>query len=329
MGFFKSKPTIDPNSENRDWELVSVIAQDALSEQKKARRWSIFFKLLTFIYITFVLISLFVQNRGAVDGLDFDEPHTAVVHIDGVIADDQDANANTIISGLRSAFESDGSVAVMLVINSPGGSPVQAGYVNDEIKRLRGEYPDKKLYAVVKDLCASGGYYIAVAADEIYADKASLVGSIGVTAAGFGYVDLMKKLGVERRNFTSGEHKSFLDPFAPIKEDEKRFWESVLQKTHEQFITVVKDGRGDRLSNDSNLFSGLIWNGEQALDLGLIDGLGSPSSVARNVIGQEEFRDYTPRISPFEEFTRRFGVSVGLGMGQALKVFSETPVQLR
>jgi protease-4 len=329
MGIFSDKSAIDPNSEHRDWELVSSIAQDALNEQKRARRWGIFFKLLTFIYITFILVGIFAQGMAGGDAFNISEPHTAVVYVNGTIDENEEANAGNIVTALRRAFESEGSVAVMVIINSPGGSPVQAGYVYDEIKRLRGEYPDVKVYAVIKDLGASGGYYIAAAADEIYADKASLVGSIGVTAASFGFVDLMEKVGVERRNFTAGEHKSFLDPFAPLKEDEKAFWETVLQNTHEQFIKVVKDGRGDRLSDNDELFSGYIWNGEQALELGLIDGLGSPGSVARDIIGQEEFHDYTPRLSPLEEFTQQFGVSVGLGIGKALSVFVDQPVQLR
>lgn len=329
MGLFSNKSDIDPSSEHRDWELVSSIAQSALDEQKKARRWGIFFKLLTFLYITFVLLSVFMQGRDASNSFNFSEPHTGIVYVDGVIADGEDASANNIVSGLRRAFESSGSVAVMLIINSPGGSPVQAGYVYDEVKRLRELHPDKKVYAVIKDLGASGGYYIAAAADEIYADKASLVGSIGVTASGFGFVDLMEKVGVQRRNFTSGEHKSFLDPFAPLKEDEKQFWESVLEKTHEQFIRVVKDGRGDRLSNSDDLFTGLIWNGEQALDLGLIDGLGSPGTVARDIIGQDQVKNYTPQLSPLEEFTRRFGTSVGAGIGKVLGVSADNPVQLR
>jgi len=329
MGFFKRNSNVDPNSEHRDWEVVSSIAQTALDEQRKARRWGIFFKLLTFVYITFVLVSLFVQNRDAAKNFNFSEPHTGVVYVEGVIADGEDASANNIVTGLRRAFESEGAKAVMMVINSPGGSPVQAGYVYDEVKRLRALYPDKKAYAVIKDLGASGGYYIAAAADEIYADKASLVGSIGVTASGFGFEGLMEKVGVERRNFTSGEHKSFLDPFGPLKEDEKEFWESVLQNTHEQFIKVVKEGRGERLSDNEDLFSGLVWNGEQAIELGLIDGLGSPGSVARDIIGQDQFKNYTPQLSPLEEFTRRFGTAVGVGFGKVLGVSSDSPVQLR
>ena len=331
MGLFSNKqPGVDPNSEHRDWQLVSALAQNALDEQRKARRWGIFFKLLTFAYVTIVLLGVFAQNQQAVKGSGAGDPHTAVVYINGLIADDQDANASNIITGLRSGFENPNAVAVMMIINSPGGSPVQAGYVYDEIRRLRDQYPDKKVYAVIKELGASGGYYIAAAADEIYADKASLVGSIGVTAAGFGFVDLMEKLGVERRNFTSGEHKSFLDPFLPLKEDERQFWGNVLQQTHEQFIRVVREGRGDRLQEIDDMFSGLIWNGEQALELGLIDGLGSPGSVARDVIGEDHFRDYTPRVSPLEEFVRQFGVAVGEGISQRLQIDTGgSPLQLR
>ena len=331
MGFFKKQAGIDPNSEHRDWELVSSIAQNALNEQRRARRWGIFFKLLTFAYVTVVLVGLAAQNLDNVDRFNVAEAHTAAVYVNGVIADGEEASANNIVTGLRRAFASKGTAAVMLIINSPGGSPVQAGYVYDEIKRLRAEYPAIKVYAVIKDLGASGGYYMAAAADKIYADKASLVGSIGVTAASFGFVDLMEKLGVERRSFTAGEHKAFLDPFSPLKDDEKVFWESVLQKTHEQFIRVVKEGRGERLVDDGQgLFSGLIWNGEQALDLGLIDGLGSPGSVAREVIGQEDIHDYTPRLTPFEEFAQQFGVAIGRGFGQVLSLaVGEAPVQLR
>ena len=329
MGLFSRKSSIDPNSEHRDWQLVSSIAQDALAEQKKSRRWGILFKILTFLYLSLFLVGLFSQARSVSPSANLKEPHTAVISIDGAIADDQDANANSIVSSLRRAFKSSGSVAVMLIINSPGGSPVQSGYIYDEINRLQAEYPNKKVYAVFKDLGASGAYYIAAAANEIYADKASLVGSIGVTAAGFGFTELMEKVGVERRNFTSGEHKAFLDPFSPLKEDEKRFWESVLESTHEQFIRIVKEGRGDRLADNDELFTGLIWNGEQALALGLIDGLASPGKVARDIIQQETIRDYTVRPSPLEEFTRRFGVAIGEGVIKVLNSSSTNPVQLQ
>lgn len=326
MGLFSRKEKIDPGSDHRDWQLVSSIAQESLKEQRRARRWGVFFKLIASAYVLFIVVNVFQQS-------DIDpyasEDHTAIVHLDGVIAADQPANANDLVRALRAAYKNEYSKAIILAVNSPGGSPVQSGYVYDEIKRLQGIYPDKKLYAVISDLGASGGYYIAAAANEIYADKSSLVGSIGVTASNFGFVDLMEKLGVERRSYTSGEHKGFLDPFAPQREDEKIFWESVLSSTHEQFIAAVEAGRGDRLRADSKLYSGLIWNGEQALEKGLIDGLGSAGYVAREIIGQEKMYDYTIRPSPFEEISKKFGVAIGKGVGAVLNASLNAPVQLR
>jgi protease-4 len=329
MGLFTRKSPIDSSSESRDWELVANIAQNSLIEQRKSRRWGIFFKLLGFAYVAVLISSYYFGSSLNNASVSVEEAHTAVVYVDGPIGDGEEASANNIVSGLRKAFKSETATAIMLVVNSPGGSPVQAGYIYDEINRLKTLHPDKKVYAVIKELGASAAYYVAVAADEIYSDKASLVGSIGVTASSFGFVDLMGKLGVERRNFTSGEHKSFLDPFAPLKDDEKVFWEDVLSKTHDQFIKVVKEGRGDRLVDNNDLFSGLIWNGEQALELGLIDGLASPGKVARDIIGEENIIDYTPRLSRLEELTRRFGTSMGLGIGKALALFAEQSVQLK
>ncbi len=327
MGLFSRKDKVDPNSEHRDWQLVSSIAQESLKEQRRSRRWGIFFKLLAFIYVLVILVGVSQQSNVGVPS--YTQEHAAVVYLDGVIAADQQANANDLAGALRSAFSNQYSKAVILAINSPGGSPVQAGYVYDEIKRLRGLHPDKKLYAVISDLGASGGYYIAAAADEIYADKSSLVGSIGVTASGFGFVDLMEKLGVERRNYTSGDHKGFLDPFSPQNTEETLFWKGVLASTHQQFIKAVKDGRGNRIAADSDLYSGLIWNGEQALEKGLIDGLGSAGYVAREVIQQETIVDYTVRPTPFEEFSKRFGVAVGEGIGAIMNATLNAPVQLR
>ena len=303
-------------SESGDRWMEKFIGE-SFCEQKKARRWSIFFKLLTFVYL-FVAVALFMPSNFKVGPSDAD-PHTALVQVKGVIAYDKPASANIIVAGLRRAFEAEQSKAVMMVINSPGGSPVQSGYVYDEIWRLRALYPDKKLYAVIADLGASGGYYMASAANEIYADKASLVGSIGVTASGFGFVETLNKLGVERRHYTSGEHKAFLDAFSPAKESEAKFWRQVLQGIHRQFIAVVKRGRGERLKIDSEiseaeLFSGLIWSGERALQLGLVDGLGSPGFVAREVIGVEDIVDYTVRPSPLEKLARQMGVSAGQGV---------------
>jgi protease IV len=314
-----SKPNaIDPNDPNRDWRLVESILQESFSEQKKSRRWGIVFKSLTFLYLFILLILMGASSAFKGGLLGANEPHVAVVKLDGVISAQEIASAGKINSALREAFKNEHAKAVVLTINSPGGSPVQSGYIYDEIKRLRSKYPEKKLYAVIADLGASGGYYVASAADEIYADKASLVGSIGVTASSFGFVGTMEKLGVERRHFTAGEHKAFLDPFSPVKEEEKQFWQEVLANTHQQFITAVKNGRGEKLQITDEITSGLIWNGEQALKLGLIDGLGDVRFVAREKIGQEELRDYTVSPSPFKKLLEDLGVSIGRGLGQSI-----------
>ena len=298
-------------ADDRSWKLLEKTLMASVQEQRRSRRWGIFFKLLTFAYLLGMLAlfspwSKIEKAAGPASG------YTALIEIRGMIADKEEASADNIVGSLRAAFEDSKVKGVILRINSPGGSPVQAGYVYDEIKRLRGEHPDVKVYAVITDLGASGAYYIASAADQIYADKASLVGSIGVTAAGYGFVGTMEKLGVERRAYTSGEHKSFLDPFQPQKEDETRFWQGVLDTTHKQFIAQVKQGRGERLKDKEHpeLFSGLIWSGEQALPLGLIDGLASSSQVARDVIGAKELVDFTTEESPFDRFSKKLGTSV-------------------
>jgi len=296
-------------SDPKSWKLLEKTLLASVHEQRRSRRWGIFFKLLTFIYL-FGALALFSPLISTQSGSS--SAHTAVIEVRGMIADKEAASADNIVGSLRAAFKDPNTKGVVLRINSPGGSPVQSGYVYDEIRRLRGEHPDIKVYAVISDLGASGAYYIASAADQIYADKASLVGSIGVTAASFGFVDTMEKLGVERRVYTSGEHKAFLDPFQPQKDEETRFWKTVLDTTHKQFIDSVKKGRGDRLKDAEHpeLFSGLIWSGEQALSLGLIDGLGSTSYVAREVIGQEEMVDFTVQESPLDRFTKKLGASV-------------------
>ncbi|WP_166255677.1 S49 family peptidase [Marinobacter salicampi] len=303
-------------SDNRDRKLIEKLVMSLQSEQRKSRRWGIFFKLLTFAYLFAILFMLLDPFE---DGLtDSVEAHTAVIEVDGPIADDTEASADYIVGGLREAFESTAAKAVILRINSPGGSPVQSGYVYDEIKRLRDKHPDKKLYAVISDIGASGAYYIAAAADEIYANEASLVGSIGVVSGGFGFTGVMDKLGVERRLYTSGENKGFLDPFSPEEEEEVDFWKEVLETTHQQFISQVKAGRGERLSDDPKLFTGLIWTGEQALGLGLIDGIGSTSFVAREIVGHEELVDYTRQASPFQNIIDRFGVAFGAAIADQL-----------
>ncbi|MDE1166379.1 MAG: S49 family peptidase [Pseudomonas sp.] len=304
-------PSAEKSSDDKSWQLLEKTLLASVQEQRRSRRWGIFFKLLTFIYLFGALVlftPLMDMEKSATRG----SGYTALIEVRGMIADQEAASADNIIGSLRAAFEDTKVKGVVLRINSPGGSPVQAGYVVDEIRRLRKEHPDVKLYAVITDLGASGAYYIASAADQIYADKASLVGSIGVTAAGYGFVGTMEKLGVERRAYTSGEHKSFLDPFQPQKADETKFWQGVLDTTHNQFISVVKQGRGDRLKDKEHpeLFSGLIWSGEQALQLGLIDGLGNASSVARDVIGEKELVDFTVQDSAFDRFSKKLGTSV-------------------
>jgi protease-4 len=312
------KSSIDPSDPNRDWRLLEDLLRDTFNEQKKSRRWGVIFKSLTFVYLSVLLITFFVGARGGV-AVPHTKSHVAVVRLEGVISADARASAGKVGEALRNAFKNDNAKAVILAINSPGGSPVQSGYIYDEMRRQKTLHPDKPLYAVIADMGASGGYYVAAAADEIYADKASLVGSIGVTASGFGFVDTLEKLGVERRHFTAGEHKAFLDPFSPIREEERQFWQQVLQQTHLQFIAAVKAGRGDRLQMTDEITSGLIWNGEQALGLGLIDGLGGVRYVAREVVGEEELRDYTVKGSPLKMLLQDFGVSVGKGIAWALK----------
>lgn len=318
MWKWSQKPQIDPQDPNRDWRLIEHLLQDAFIEQKKSRRWGVVFKSLTFLYL-FVLLVLFIAGARTGGVVSPGKPHVAVVRLDGVISADEPASAGKIGEALRNAFKNEQAQAVILSINSPGGSPVQSGYIYDEMRRLKSLHPEKKLYAVIADIGASGGYYVAAAADEIYADKSSLVGSIGVTASGFGFVETLDKLGVERRHFTAGEHKAFLDPFSPVKEDEKLFWQGVLENTHQQFIKAVRDGRGERLALTDEITSGLIWNGEQALALGLIDGLGSVRYVAREKVGQEELRDYTLKDSPLKMLLEDLGVSVGRGLGLALR----------
>ena len=295
---------------NPNWErdLVNRLTFAAVNEQRRARRWSIFFRSLMLIWLFSLIIIIYPSSKepfSKVTG-----PHTALVEIDGVIAANTVANADNIITALRSAFDNKQSKAVILRINSPGGSPVQSGYVNDEIIRLRNKYPKKKLYAVITDICASGGYYIASAADEIFADKASIVGSIGVLMNGFGYVDTMRKLGVERRLITAGKHKGFLDPFSPQKEEDVKHIQVMLDAIHKQFIDTVKNGRGNRLADNDELFSGYAWTGEKSVELGLVDGLGSSSYVAREIVGADRIIDYTVRPNYLDRFAERLGVAM-------------------
>jgi len=308
---------------NGSWEreIVTQLAESSLKEQRRSRRWGIFFKLLTFIYIGAIV---FIFGSASLTEVTSSEKHTALVELNGVIADDKVASADTVITALRDAFDDENSAGVILRINSPGGSPVQSGYIYDEILRLRELHPDTPLYAVVTDVCASGGYYIAAAADKIYADKASIIGSIGVSMDNFGFVDAMSKLGVERRTLTAGKNKALLDPFLPIDENTTAHMQVMLTEIHKQFIDAVKAGRGDRLDTSiEGLFSGLIWTGEAAVNIGLVDELASSSHVAREVIGEETIVNFTVKDDIIERFAQRFGSATAQTISS--QFFSITP----
>jgi protease IV len=296
------------------WErrVITRLAQASLKEQMRARRWGIFFKFLVFAYITFVL---FMFVKPDFTGTSLASRHTSLVDLDGIIADNENSSADNIINSLRSAFEDSKTAGVILRINSPGGTPVQAGYIYDEIVRLRKLYPDIPLYAVISDMCASGGYYVASAADRIYADKASIVGSIGVRMDNFGFVGTIDKLGIERRTLTSGENKALMDPFLPVNPEQQKHLQTMLDNIHQQFIDAVKKGRGDRIKDDDRLFSGLIWTGEESLKLGLVDELGSAGYVAREVIGAEDIVEYTVTEDLFERLASRVGTTMAHVLG--------------
>lgn len=303
-------------SENWEREILEKLAFSALQEQRRARNWSIFFKSLAFVFLFGVLYLAF---RG--DGEPaFTGKHTSLIRINGVIGADAQANADDIDESLDEAFADKDTKGVILQIDSPGGSPVQAGQINDEIRRLRKKYPKVPLYAVAGDLCASGAYYIAVAADRIYVDKASIVGSIGVLMDGFGFTGAMQKLGIERRLFTAGENKGFLDPFSPISEKQKAYAQQMLDDIHRQFIDTVKAGRGKRLKETPDMYSGLVWTGERSIALGLADAYGTTDSVARDVIGAEQIVDYSPKENIAMRFAKKFGVSFGSSLLQSLQL---------
>jgi protease-4 len=295
--------------EEKNWEreMLEKLSFAALKEQKKARRWGIFFKLLTFAYVTFLLFIL-LQWRGDGDVISVGR-HTALIELDGVIDAKGEAGAEKITAALQSAFKDKNTQGVILRINSPGGSPVQSGLIYDEVRRLRSVYPNTPLYAVVEDICASGGYFVAASADRIYVNRASLVGSIGVLMDGFGLTGGMEKLGVERRLLMAGENKGFMDPFSPVDPKQKEYALSMLNDIHQQFIAVVKQGRGNRLQDNPELFSGLVWTGQRSVELGLADGFGSVESVARDVIKAEQIVDYTEKSNPVERIAKRFGAA--------------------
>ncbi len=295
------------------WERKAIeqLAFAALKEQKASRRWGIFFKLLTFAYITILIIGVAGLPFFAKSKVPADKKHAALVELHGVIEATGEASADRITNALASAFKDEDSVGVILRINSPGGSPVQSGIVYDEIKRLRAKYPDKPLHVVVEDICASGGYYIASAADKIFVDKASIIGSIGVLMDGFGFTGTMEKLGVERRLLTAGTNKAFMDPFSPVNEQHQAFTKSLLADIHGQFIDVVKKGRGKRLKETPDTFSGLMWTGAKGIEMGLADGYGTVDSVARDVFKTESVIDYTEKENIADRLAKRFGAQVG------------------
>lgn len=302
---------MDTQTNTEAIDALKTIALEGLKEQRRARRWGIFFKLLFWGYLL-IVGGLFLVGLwgGKSDSTVSASEITAVVDIKGVIMDEADASADLVIPSLKKAFENPKTKAVLLRINSPGGSPVQAGQINDEIRRLRAKYKDIPVYAVISDICASGGYYIAVAADKIYADKASLVGSIGVRMDNFGFVETMNKLGVERRLITAGENKGMLDPFLPLNPKEVDHVKTLLATTHKQFIDVVKQGRGSRLKDNPDLFTGLIWTGEGAKDLGLIDEIGDERFVAREVVKAPTMVNFTSEKDFYDKISERLGTSV-------------------
>lgn len=305
--------------ESRRWERETIarLAAASLAEQRRARRWGILFKSLVLLYLFAVLFVILDKGPliGATDAVG-DGPHTALVRVEGLIASETDASADRMVQGLREAFEDPQTRGVIVRINSPGGSPVQAGLIYDEIRRLREAHPQTPVYAVAMDLCASGGYYVAAAADRIYANRASMVGSIGVRFGSFGFVEAIERLGVERRLITAGEDKALLDPFLPQEDAHVSHIRTMVDRIHQQFIDAVREGRGERLdASGSEVFSGLIWTGEEAMDKGLVDELGSASRVAREVIGAENIVDFTPR----RHFLQRVSDRIGASLAQALR----------
>ncbi|MGD9945147.1 MAG: S49 family peptidase [Burkholderiaceae bacterium] len=318
----------DKEADGTRWErsTIEALLFESLKEKRRARRWGILFKLLFLGWlVTALLAATGWLSRDMTASI---LRHTALVDLKGIIAADSEASADQVISALRSAFEDTKTAAVVLRINSPGGSPVQAGIIHDEILRLRAKYPQTPLYAVIDDICASGGYYVAAAADRIFVDKASLVGSIGVIMEGFGFAGAMEKLGVERRLLTAGENKGFLDSFSPLPEAQRQYAQQLLEDIHRQFIAAVKKGRGDRLKEDPQLFSGLVWTGARSIELGLADALGSLDMVARDVVKVEDVVDFTQQRNLAERLAKRFGAATGETLGRSVRALGEA-VSLR
>jgi protease-4 len=303
-----------PAPEDPNWEraLINRMAAEFLREQRRSHRWSNIFKLAIVLYLVVLVVAYYAGDLG--DSLGVAGEHTALIEVTGLIGPKTDASADRIITALRDAFEADNAKGIILRINSPGGSPVQSGYVYDEMRRLKEKYPDKPVYAVAVDACASGAYYIAAAADEIYVNPASLVGSIGVRMDSFGFQRAIDELGIQRRLLTAGEHKGIGDPFSPLSDFDKRFIQGLLDQLHAQFIAAVEEGRGERLKGGDELFSGLFWTGEESIELGLADGLGTSSSVAREKIGAEELVKYNKEQDLLDRLTDRLGASIARGL---------------
>jgi protease-4 len=308
-------PAAAGNAPTWERDTLEKLAGGILKEQRARRRWNIFFRLITLFVTLFIIWILFGLGSGTLEKA---TPHTALIKIDGTIESGTPNSAEAVVQALNHAYEDVNSVGVILLINSPGGSPVQSGIINDEIARLRNIHPQKPLYVVVEEICASGGYYIAAAADKIFVNKASIVGSIGVLMDGFGFTQMMEKIGVERRLLTAGENKGFMDPFSPVEQDQIVFAQAMLNEIHQQFIEVVRKGRGERLKETPAMFSGLFWTGSRAVELGLADGFGSVDSVARDELKATEIIDYTPQEVFSEQLLRQFGASVGTGAVKAL-----------
>ena len=312
------------DSSNWERQTIEKLAFAALNEQRKSRRWGIFFKLLTFAYLAFLLV-IALGWRGDGGSLKGGK-HTALIDLVGAIDAKGEASADRITASLQAAFKDKNTQGVILRINSPGGSPVQSGIIYDEMRRLRTLYPDIPLYVVVEDMCASGGYYIASAADRIYVDKGSIIGSIGVLMDGWGFTGTMDKLGVERRLITAGDNKAFLDPFSPQNAKQVEYAKGLLEEIHQQFIDVVRKGRGKRLKETPDMFSGLIWTGRKSVDMGLSDALGSVDYVAREVIKAEDIVDFTQRENIAERVAKRFGAAM---MSALMKNDTPTGVSVR
>ena len=304
-------------SNEKVWERQALehLLLENLKEQRRGRRWRTAVRLMTLVVFVGVAINLFDLDWGGKSALG---KHTALVDLQGEIAPDTKASADAINASLKAAFESHESVGVILRINSPGGSPVQSGIIHDEILRLRAKYPEKPLHVVVEEICASGGYYVAVAGDKIFVDKASLVGSVGVIMNGFGVTGLMDKLGIERRAITAGKNKALLDPFSKEDPKQKAFVQEMLSEVHQQFIKVVRDGRGNRLKETPEMFSGLVWNGAKSVELGLTDALGTVDGVAREVFKAPEVVDYTMKDNLAERVAKRFGAAMGESVAKVM-----------